>query len=293
MGVEWTQDEINILENMYKNGTPLKDIAQKLNRTVGSIQGKIAGLKLKEKYNRPHYKDATGKRFGKLTALKVIGRNDGSAVWLCQCDCGNLTTAPYGELSRGRKKSCGCGVIEARKKHNDYYVYDEIVFVKYTNCDEYFICDKEDWFNLKDYAWRKNDDGYVATNKGRKQLLFHRVVTNCPSNMNVDHIYQISRGVCDNRKSNLRICTQQENTRNNVVRKLNTSGVSGVSWDSINKKWYAYINVCGKLKNLGRYENFDDAVKTRLEAEKKYFGEFAPQSDMFEKYDINVNEECA
>ena len=40
---------------------------------------------------------------------------------------------------------------------------------------------------------------------------------------------------------------------------------------------------------LGRYSNKEDAIKARLEAEIKYFGEFAPQRHLFEQYGININ----
>lgn len=53
--------------------------------------------------------DITGKKFGKLTALrqvKVEGRNH--AMWICRCDCGNEMTTAGTTLRRGQSKSCGC-----------------------------------------------------------------------------------------------------------------------------------------------------------------------------------------
>ena len=41
---------------------------------------------------------------------------------------------------------------------------------------------------------------------------------------------------------------------------------------------------------LGTYENFDDAVRARLEGEKKYFGEFAPQKHLFAQYGIEEDD---
>ena len=40
---------------------------------------------------------------------------------------------------------------------------------------------------------------------------------------------------------------------------------------------------------LGRYSNKEDAIKARLEAEIKYYGEFAPQRHLFEQYGISIN----
>ena len=41
--------------------------------------------------------------------------------------------------------------------------------------------------------------------------------------------------------------------------------------------------------SLGSYETFEEAVKARLEGEKKYFGEFAPQRHLFAQYGIEDN----
>jgi hypothetical protein len=56
----------------------------------------------------------------------------------------------------------------------------------------------------------------------------------------------------------------------------NKSGKTGVSWRKQRSKWHAHIKVDGKEIHLGFYDVFDDAVSARIEAEKKYFGEFAP-----------------
>ena len=51
----------------------------------------------------------TGKRFGKLVAIKMIGKNkNGGYLWQCKCDCGNEITASVGNLNNGHTKSCGC-----------------------------------------------------------------------------------------------------------------------------------------------------------------------------------------
>lgn len=51
----------------------------------------------------------TGKRFGKLVAIKTIGKNkNGGYLWQCKCDCGNEITASVGNLNNGHTKSCGC-----------------------------------------------------------------------------------------------------------------------------------------------------------------------------------------
>lgn len=52
--------------------------------------------------------DRTGKRYGKLTALKATEKRDksGSVIWLCKCDCGNFIEISGSTLLK--QKSCGC-----------------------------------------------------------------------------------------------------------------------------------------------------------------------------------------
>lgn len=76
--------------------------------------------------------------------------------------------------------------------------------------------------------------------------------------LEVDHINRIRN---DNRWSNLRLADRTENTLNSSIKKSNSSGVVGVSWDKQRSKWVAQARVAGKKRNLGRYDTKEDAVK--------------------------------
>lgn len=53
--------------------------------------------------------DLTGQRFGKLVVLCESDEKSRLGVmWVCQCDCGNVTTVPSTKLMSGHTKSCGC-----------------------------------------------------------------------------------------------------------------------------------------------------------------------------------------
>ena len=56
----------------------------------------------------PKKNDLTGKRFGRLFVVGESGKNNGSYVWECLCDCGNIIHVVGFDLSRGHTKSCGC-----------------------------------------------------------------------------------------------------------------------------------------------------------------------------------------
>ena len=56
-----------------------------------------------------NFKDMTGQRFGRLTALACVGKNRfNRLLWLCRCDCGQNTTVVGNHLRNGNTRSCGC-----------------------------------------------------------------------------------------------------------------------------------------------------------------------------------------
>ncbi len=124
--------------------------------------------------------------------------------------------------------------------------------------------DLEDVEKCKEYKWRLDKHGYVVTTK----IKLHRFLMSPPNDKVIDHIF---RKPLDNRKKNLRICSQSLNTFNSKIRKDNTSGVAGVHWFKRKNKWTARISFNNKIINLGSFENREDAIKVRREAEEKYY----------------------
>lgn len=56
-------------------------------------------------------KDIANKRFGRLVALEPTDDRDkwnGSIIWKCKCDCGNIINVCSGSLKTGSIVSCGC-----------------------------------------------------------------------------------------------------------------------------------------------------------------------------------------
>lgn len=93
-----------------------------------------------------------------------------------------------------------------------------------------------------------------------------------PAKGEIDHI---NGNTLDNRIANLRLATHSQNGHNTDLRRNNKSGVKGVSWNADRSRWVASITINGKAKNLGRYDEFDDAVAARKKAEAEYHGVFA------------------
>jgi hypothetical protein len=117
----------------------------------------------------------------------------------------------------------------------------------------------------------------------RKNHFLHRLIMNVTdTKLQVDHI---NGNTLDNRKCNLRICTQKQNLRNQKLNIKNKSGYKGVFWRERLKKWETSIQVDCKHIYLGIYENKVDAAKAYNEAAKNYFGEFAHLNIIPEKED--------
>lgn len=161
----------------------------------------------------------------------------------------------------------------AAHKENHYEVNGEYV-VGYTyNTNTPFYVDFEDFEKIKPYCWLSDKQGYLIMQKNHKQAKMHRFIMQPPENMVIDHI---DGNPANNRRGNLRVCTQQQNMMNSRFKSNKSCGIQGVSWDKARKKWVAQIALNKKHYHLGRYSLIEDAIKARKEAEIRLFGEFAP-----------------
>lgn len=57
-----------------------------------------------------------GARAGRLVVISYAGKIKGNHIWKMQCDCGNTVAKPWGYISSGDTKSCGCLAKETRAK---------------------------------------------------------------------------------------------------------------------------------------------------------------------------------
>ena len=121
-------------------------------------------------------------------------------------------------------------------------------------------------------AGHLSKDGYIDIRIKNWLYPAHRVAWvmmtgSWPDNF-VDHINRIRS---DNRFVNLREATKAENAQNTDLPSNNTSGYKGVVWHKPNRNWCAQIFINKKHIHLGSFENLQDAINARIEAEKQFF----------------------
>lgn len=85
-------------------------------------------------------KNLIGQKFGLLTVINYTSENrHGSALWECQCDCGNICYATTEGLRTGDNISCGCRNLGSEKFANRYKIdltgkrYGKLTVIKSTS----------------------------------------------------------------------------------------------------------------------------------------------------------------
>jgi hypothetical protein len=89
------------------------------------------------------------------------------------------------------------------------------------------------------------------------------------------HTDHINHDKLDNRRINLRSCTNQQNHMNKSSNKDSTSKYLGVSWHKNANKWQSSIRFNGKQIHLGIFNNEQDAAKAYNLKAIELFGEFS------------------
>lgn len=138
------------------------------------------------------------------------------------------------------------------------------------------ICtvDDEDYDLLSKTRWileSKNGKKMYALSGDRSKTRMHRLITGADIGFVVDH--KDGNGL-NNCRSNLRICTNTDNSRNTKVRGNNTTGYKGVvlrTWG----RYQAQIMHFRRCHYLGLFDSPEDAAMAYNKKAIELFGEFA------------------
>ena len=141
---------------------------------------------------------------------------------------------------------------------------------------KYALVDDEDyrWLNL--FRWHAQrtpkGDYYAFTTIDGKAMQMSRLLMDTPDGMICDHS---NHATLDNRRDNLRNCTNAENVRNQRPRNNTSSKYKGVTWYDRDRKWLAQIMINNKQKHLGYFDNEVYAARVYNAAAQRLHGEFA------------------
>ncbi len=149
------------------------------------------------------------------------------------------------------------------------------------------IVDNEDYAELNAYKWHANRHPtgvYYArrtaihANGKRRKIQMHRQILNAQPGQPVDHA---NHNTLDNRRANIRLCTQSQNNANERKQRRTTSSrFKDVYWHKGDAKWHACISVDGARRQLGYFDDEMLAARAYNVAAVKHFGEFAWLNDV-------------
>ena len=123
-------------------------------------------------------------------------------------------------------------------------------------------------YNSKHLGTR--DCRYISTKVHGKGWQVHRLIFLYHHGYVPEQIDHINRNSLDNRIENLRPADSSLNAINRKLFSNSTSGVKGVSWHKYQKRWFVYVDVNKKRKNIGYFNDLELAELVANEARDKY-----------------------
>jgi hypothetical protein len=138
-------------------------------------------------------------------------------------------------------------------------------------------------------AGRTNSRGYIKIRIQGKSYAAHRLawlymMGEWPKNY-IDHVNGVRD---DNRRSNLREATRQQNQFNRPSSKNSLCTYKGVSWNRKSKKWQVASKLNQKDKNLGHFSCEHEAGLVYNQFAMKHHGEYALFNQVYNHFDVEV-----
>lgn len=210
--------------------------------------------------------DLTGRRFGRLTVIRQLENKNHRTRWLCRCDCGNEKEVASRDLKAGKVKSCGCLRREGSKNKKD------ISGRRFGRLTALHPTDRRDVHGV--IYWVCQCDCGNQTEVPASNLVNGTCKScGCLRKENQDKIQDRLHRVDG---------TCIEFLEKRKKRRDNKSGFRGV-YQGKNGRYRVSIGFQGRRIYLGMYDDFDNAVEARLEAEKNIYGEFLDGYHKWEK----------
>ena len=129
--------------------------------------------------------------------------------------------------------------------------------------------------NIGDKAGTLCDRGYIRVFVNGKGYKLHRLIFLMRYGYLPKIIDHIDGNTSNNKVENLREATQSQNLCNTKIRSDNSSGIKNVCWHKYKKQWYVQVQINGKAKSFGCYQDIELAELVAIMAREKYHKEFA------------------
>lgn len=138
--------------------------------------------------------------------------------------------------------------------------------------DDYVYLTQWRWYaiKIKTIYYAVRNTVHPKDSSKQTPVLMHRAVLNVPQDKQTDHI---NHNGLDNRRSNLRVCSGDENRYNQLPLPGRASKYKGVTRHGNN--WRARIKHNKTEMHLGCYKSEREAAKSYDAKAKELFGEFA------------------
>jgi hypothetical protein len=240
--------------------------------TKASARELLAGLKVSCGCTRPdrYRKDIKGQKYGTLTAIKDVRTDkNGSRVWECLCDCGNIVEKNLAGIIRTESPHCGCLFKPKREKKGTYKTHGM------SGTSSYYV-----WANMLSRCYHENrPDFHHYGGRGigvcdrwdsRKGGSFENFLDDMgekPEKLSLERVNVNEDYSPEN-------CIWADETTQNYhqrTRKDNSSGVPGVHQGD-SGLWIARLWKDKKMIHYSSHIKFEDAVDARKQAELEYYG---------------------
>lgn len=203
-----------------------------------------------------------GSKFNMLTIIDSEFRNK-KTYYLCKCDCGNEKWIRADSVTSEKQKSCGCLSKKKQFKHKD---------LTGSKIGRLTVLEEVNKKDEKYYYKCKCDCGNIKVIEA--DLLTTEKTKSCGCLGTENALDKQKLAIEKFKEKYLVEGTSLASINREKPIKSNTSGITGVTWDKSKGKWMAQVVFKGKSYYLGRYEDKEEAVKARKEAEEKLHKEF-------------------
>lgn len=191
------------------------------------------------------FKDITGQRFGKLTAVEKVGRTKNyETIWKTVCDCGQCAEVTVCRLMSGVTKSCGCLVSESViARSTTHGMSKSPEFASWCSMKQR-CTDTNDAHKLKYYGDVEIQDNWMIS---FSDFLSH--IGKQPVDGKKYSLERIKNDI-GYVEGNVRWATTYEQARNKTLQEKSVTGVNGVTLAKKNRRGWEELRYIATVHGL-------------------------------------------